>query len=444
MPPNEVSLQALTGGVILKRRVQHPMVHERKDRGSYYWFFRYYADEIQPDGSVKTTRKFYTIGPSRGDNAMGKRQAEMERDKFLAKLNAPTTEEAVQQALSTGIALFGEVARMYEEGYLGREHQISKPTRTKELFYLHEYLVPRWGKFRLIEIKPKAVEDWLHTTFDAWFTMHGVRNIMSRIFYYAEGHGLWEEGKRSPASRAKLGRKRYKYERRILSFDETARVLARLDEPNKLIIETCIATGARISEVLGLQWKHVNLDAATIKIEQRVWQQDVGRPKSEGSRRTLGIGDLVPRFREKAVADRAKPQAWVFYQKRSREKPLWDSAVRDALHQAARAEGCDFQGLGPHSFRRANITWRQEVGGSAIEASKIAGHSDLEMTSEYTFVAPERQNELTRRIQQKLAEAAREPQEKRPAPEIPPPAAPSAPGAPPTLAEANPVTIVIQ
>jgi len=29
------------------------------------------------------------------------------------------------------------------------------------------------------------------------------------------------------------------------------------------------------------------------------------------------------------------------------------------------------------------------------------------MTSEYTFVAPERQNELTRRIQQKLAEAER-------------------------------------
>jgi integrase len=158
----------------------------------------------------------------------------------------------------------------------------------------------------------------------------------------------------------------------------------------------------------------------------------------------LGIGDLVPRFREKAAADQAKPQAWVFYQKRSREKPLWDSAVRDALHQAARAEGCDFQGLGPHSFRRANITWRQEVGGSAIEASKIAGHSDLDMTSEYTFVAPERQNELTRRIQQKLAEAAREPQEKRPAPEIPPPAAPPAPGAPPSLADANPVTRVIQ
>jgi hypothetical protein len=91
-----------------------------------------------------------------------------------------------------------------------------------------------------------------------------------------------------------------------------------------------------------------------------------------------------------------------FQQKRAPGRPLWDSGVRDALYQAAEAEGCDFPGLGSHSFRRANITWRQQVGGSAIEASKIAGH-DLEMTGEYTFVAPECQNELTRRIQEKLA-----------------------------------------
>ncbi|MCZ2149648.1 MAG: tyrosine-type recombinase/integrase [Bryobacterales bacterium] len=439
MPRNEASLQALTGGVILKRRVQHPSVHERTDRGTHYWHFRYYADEIQPDGSVKTVRKFYTIGPSRGEGAIGKRQAEIERDKFLAKLNAPTPEAAVEQALATGIALFGEIAKMYEEGYLGRERRISKRTRVKEKFYLDTYLVPRWGKFRLNEIKPKAVEDWLHTTFEAWWTMHGVRAIMSRVFYYAEGHGLWEEGKRSPASKAKLGKKRHSYERRILSFDETARVLSRIEEPYKLIIETCIATGTRISEVLGLKWKHLNLDAATIKVEQRVWHQDVGRPKSEESRRILGIGDLAARFREKAAGDDARREAWAFHQKRAPEKPLWDSGVRNALHQAAQAEGCDFPGLGPHSFRRANITWRQEVGGSAVEASKIAGHADLEMTGEYTFVAPERQNELTRRIQDKLAKAANK------AMSPPPETAPHGPAAPEALLDGlQPATDVVQ
>jgi integrase len=144
--------------------------------------------------------------------------------------------------------------------------------------------------------------------------MHGVRAIMSRVFYYAEGHGLWEEGKRSPASKAKIGKKRYKNERRILSFDETARVLARLEDPYMLIIETCIATGARISEVLGLQGKHVNLDAGTIKIEQRVWHQDIDRPKSEDSKRNLGIGDLVERYRSFAAG--AGVEAFVFQQKR--------------------------------------------------------------------------------------------------------------------------------
>ena len=437
----EGNLHVLAGGLCVKARVQHPQVKPRKDREGWPWVFRYWSDEIQPDGTIKTLRKYQAVGPSKGTEAITKKQAEIERDRFLAKLNAPTVEVAVEKVAATGVALFGEVAKMYEEGYLGRENQIAKPTRDKETFYLTEYIAPRWGALRLNQIQPKAVEDWLHTTFDSWWTMHGVRAIMSRIFYYAEGHGLWEEGKRSPASKAKLGKKRHKYERRILSFDETARVLARLEEPYKLIIETCIATGARISEVLGLKWKHVNIEAATIKIEQRVWHQDVGRPKSDDSRRILGIGDLTQLFREKAIKDGAKPEGWVFYQKRAPEKPLWDSGVRDALHQAAEAEDCDFAGLGPHSFRRANITWRQEVGGSALEASKIAGHSDLEMTNEYTFVAPERQNELTRRIQEKLAEAATKRNGKG---EAPPQPAPGAPEVPPNLAETTSVTTILQ
>jgi integrase len=417
----EGNLHMLAGGQRVKVRVQHPQVKPRKDRQGWPWVFRYWADEVQQDGTVKTLRKYQTAGTSKGEGAITKKQAEIERDKFLAKLNAPTIEAAVQQVAATGVAFVGEVAKMYEAGYLGRKDQIARPTREKEVFYLHQYIVPRWGELRLHQLQPQAVEDWLHTTFDSWWTRHGVRAIMIRVYTYAEGHGLWEEGKRSPVSKAKLGKKRYKRERRILSFEETARVLARLEEPYLLIIELCIATGARISEVLGLTWKSVNLGAGTIKIEQRLWHQDVGRPKSEDSKRILGVGDLVDRLRAKATEDGATPEAFVFQQKRAPGKPLWDSGVRDALHQAAAAEGCDFPGLGPHSFRRANITWRQQVGGSAIEASKIAGHSDLEMTGEYTFVTPERQNELTRRIQHQLAEASKqaEPPAASP-PEVPP------------------------
>jgi integrase len=152
----------------------------------------------------------------------------------------------------------------------------------------------------------------------------------------------------------------------------------------------------------------------------------------------LGIGDLVERFRAKATEDSATPDAFVFQQRRAPEKPLWDSGVRDALHQAAEAEACDFPGLGPHSFRRANITWRQQVGGSAIEASKIAGHSDLEMTGDYTFVTPERQNELTRRIQAKLADVNTKSREKSV------PIGKTGAGALADLADAKPATLLVQ
>jgi integrase len=193
--------------------------------------------------------------------------------------------------------------------------------------------------------------------------------------------------------------------------------------------------------VLGLKWKHVNLETGMIRIEQRVWHQEIGDPKTEGSRRNLGIGDLLQCYREKATADGATLEGWVFFQNRSPDKPLWDSGVRDTLHQASEAEGCDFRGLGPHSFRRANITWRQQVGGSAIEASKIAGHSNLEMTGEYTFVTPERQNELTRRIQQKLAEAGNNPNGSA---KVSTQLLPGSPEVLPDLAEMKPVTTARQ
>jgi hypothetical protein len=73
--PNNATLLRQTGGVRLKQRVQHPRVEECRDRHNPYWFFRYRADELLPDGTVKTSRKRHIIGPSRGPDAIGKKLA---------------------------------------------------------------------------------------------------------------------------------------------------------------------------------------------------------------------------------------------------------------------------------------------------------------------------------------------------------------------------------
>lgn len=63
------------------------------------------------------------------------------------------------------------------------------------------------------------------------------------------------------------------------------------------------------------------------------------------------------------------------------------------------------------------------------------------MTGEYTFVAPERQNELTRRIQEKLLEAANKRGGKS---EVATPHEPGPVEVSPNLAETRPVTSVLQ
>src|ERR1700720_2143348 len=106
----------LTGGVVLTQRVQHPKINECRDRGTPYWFFRYWHDELLADGTVKTSRRRRVIGPSTGPNAIGKKQAEIERDKFLAERNAAPTHceaaVAAKEPTQLGAILFGKLAEL--------------------------------------------------------------------------------------------------------------------------------------------------------------------------------------------------------------------------------------------------------------------------------------------------------------------------------------------
>jgi integrase len=401
----DANLQALTGGLRLKIRVQHPGVHERTDRRGSYWFFRYWDDLLQPDGTMKPVRKFYTLGPSKGENRLTKKQAEVERDKVLAKLNKPT----IQEKIADGLVLLSKMVERYLvahiEAQVAGHYLLAKPTREKYIIHLEQRILPKWGHLRLCEIQPDEVQQWLFGECSSWHMMNDLRGIMSGIFTKATEWGYWPEGRRNPISRVKIGEKWTVRPERILTEEETVKVLARLNDPNLLVIETAIATGARISEILGLQWQHVDLENGIIQIVRRNWRGDIDDPKSKASKRPLTLGYLVDRYRLKATADKAKPGNTVFVRTDGSGLALWDSGVRQALKKAAAAESCDFPGLGPHSFRRANITWRQEVGGSSIETSKIAGHSTMRMTEGYTKIQLSRQEELTRLIQDRLASA---------------------------------------
>jgi integrase len=412
MPPNEAILLSLTGGVKLKMRVQHPKVHQRDDRSGTYWFFRYWHDELLPDGTIKSTRKFHTIGPSKGENKLNKREAETSRDQILNKLNAAATRtDAVVQAkepVNVSAILFGKLAELWQSDYVDNTKiRLAEPTRIKYRSRLENHILPRWKDVRLGEMRSKEMLDWLQSECTSWHMMVDLRNIMSGVFTKAQEWELLPEIFANPMGRVKIGRKWTVRPERILGEKETVQVLSLLKDPQLLICETCLSTGARISEVLGLMLKHLDLEKGIIQIQQRHCRGDVDVPKTKSSRRVLTLGSLVNRYNAWIEKTNVKePNQWVFCQDNDPAKPMWDSGVRKALKIAAVLAECDFEGFGLHSLRRANITWRQEVGASAIEASKIAGHSSVNMTNDYTHVQLKRQDELTRAIQERLITAA--------------------------------------
>lgn len=305
MTPIEGTLLRLTGGVRLKRRVQHPTVQECRDRKAPYWFIRYRDDVLHPDGTQEPVRKRYIVGPSRGPDAIGKREAQTKCEDFLARMNAAPSAcaaaVAAKQPVEVGAIIFGRLAEMWRTDFVEREvggrGLIAKSTREKYINHLENHIQPRWKDTRLAEFKSKEVLDWLMTECDSWYMMADLRNIMSGIFSKAQEWEILPDTFANPMRRVKLPRKWEVREKRILNEDESARVLDRLEDPQRLICETCLDTGTRISEVTGLMVKHVDLVQGSIRIEQRNWRGDIDEPKTAKSRRTLALGWLTERFR---------------------------------------------------------------------------------------------------------------------------------------------------
>lgn len=305
--------------------------------------------------------------------------------------------------------LFGELAEMWKKDYVDNPKiRLAAPTRLKYRTRLRHHILPRWKDVPLSQMRSKAILDWLHSECNSWYMMVDLRNIVSTIITKAQEWEVLPDRFANPTRRVKLGRRWVVRPEQILNEQQTMQVMAGLDDPQLLICETCLSTGARISEVLGLTLKHLDLQKGTLHIQQRHCRGDVDVPKTRNSQRVLTLGALVRRYqlwiKRQALTE---PQQWLFAQQENPLRPMWDSGVRKALKLAAQATGCDFPGFGLHSLRRANITWRQEGGASAIEASKIAGHSSVNMTNDYTHVQLRRQEDLTRALQRRLQRVGR-------------------------------------
>lgn len=143
------------------------------------------------------------------------------------------------------------------------------------------------------------------------------------------------------------------------------------------------------------------MEAGWILVRERNYRGDQDIPKTARSVRDLPLGDLLNDFKAMFFARHPGAEEYVFHS--STGEPLNYNNLRTRhIVPTAKELGLYFEGFGFHSLRRGLITAVQEVGGSAIEAQRIAGHSRPDMTAEYSITSRKRREDLIRARQERL------------------------------------------
>lgn len=162
------------------------------------------------------------------------------------------------------------------------------------------------------------------------------------------------------------------------------------DEDFKRIIKVLLYTGMRSVECLGLMWEDIDFDEMTITINHNLTdiggKHKLGSPKTESSRRVIGMSDVLASiFREqKAYIDKMSAALGKNF---AHPEMVFTSALgnyrdRNSVYHSLKrfTKGTEFESLTLHQLRHCNATLLLNSGVDLKVISEHLGHCDIGVT----------------------------------------------------------------
>jgi integrase len=308
-------------------------------------------------------------------------------------------EERIREASSTKLQsselTLGAFVDAWWKPYLQRKG-VKPSTRRNYDSALELHILPVFGDLHIEEIVPLHIERFSQTKLENGLSAKTVRNlllILQGILSVAVDNDLIA---RSPI------RNRHKptvdrCEKPIWSPAQLLLILNAAPEGKRAFFACVALTGTRLGEVLGLKWKHVDLERRVLRIEQSLWRGQLVSPKTAASTRDIllgsALGETLRNHRE--TSSRRGPDDFVFCKKDG--SPLDPDVLRkDVLYPILdrlgilRAKGAS----GFHTFRHSAASIVNEQTGNLKLAQKFLGHSTIKMTADvYTHTSAEAERE---------------------------------------------------
>ncbi|MFP2932184.1 tyrosine-type recombinase/integrase [Pyxidicoccus sp. 3LG] len=171
----------------------------------------------------------------------------------------------------------------------------------------------------------------------------------------------------------------------FLTFEEAERLVADAEPEWRPVLLVALKTGLRQGELIGLQWRDVDLQRGKLHVRRTIWRGVTGSPKG-GRERTV---DLPASVVDALKGHRHLRGPYVFCQQDG--QPLTDGLMKLPLQRALRAAGINReQGrIGWHDLRHTYGSHLAMRGVPLKVIQELMGHATIEMTMRYAHLAPE-------------------------------------------------------
>src|SRR6202162_2653195 len=178
-----------------------------------------------------------------------------------------------------------------DKGEEGRAYS----TRDRCESVLNCWILPRWRKTAIDQIRTVAVEDWLGSIPRAKGTRSKIRNAMSAPYNHAM---RWQCTVKNPITGRVRGsgvRQSAKRERipDLLGVKEFQLLQAELRIRERILVWLDMTLGLRRGELAGLRWENIHFEELTVMAQRSIVDQVVGKVKTEASKRPIPIDPFI-------------------------------------------------------------------------------------------------------------------------------------------------------
>jgi integrase len=258
---------------------------------------------------------------------------------------------------------------------------------------MDQHIIPAFGSRAATDVALSDVRrliDQLGLAGLAPSTVTGIVGILSGLFRYGIKSGVLERNVVRDLDRDDRPGTARLTEPRYLTTDEIARLLENLSDTFRPIVAVCTFAALRISEVLGLRWRDVDLNAGKLTVSGQLGPSGTRVPvKSSASSADV---DLLPALARELRDHRARQasrelrrvHAGALVFTTARGKPQSRRNALRAVHRAGSAAGLNPDGREPvglhdlrHSFAAAAL---EQL--SLPEASFLLRHANARVTAQ--------------------------------------------------------------